>query len=1078
MAGQTHPPDEVIQKTEDFDRLLRADPRSGSSDEIPTHVVTGLRFLHHAYQSIRSSQVETTAAIGQPTVVQRPNAVGRFGLLEQLGSGSFGVVYRAIDTVLEREVALKIPRLVTALSDELSDRFLRESQAAARLRHPNIIPVYEAGSVDQTTYIAAEYCPGITLEEWLKDNPVVEPRRIGKLILNLADAVEHAHQAGILHRDLKPGNIMLKSVPDSDARSDPAILDQAMITDFGLARFIDEGQSTQMGLVGTIAYMSPEQAGGEKDLGPECDVYSLGVILYEMLTGSRPHVGENHMETLRLIWNEVPASPRHLCPEIPRDLESICLCCLEKEPERRYRTAAALRDDLQRFLDDRPTVARPLSIGEQLIRGARRYPAVAGAFLAMLLIALVAMAGVSYHFRQLATSIKETNEQRRIAELREKQIAGLLYAADMRVALIALQQGDWITFEKQLVKYEDRPELRGVEWEFLKSALPHPIDTVKGHDGPIYSSAFSPDESLLATVGKDHVLRLWDLPTHTLKAEFPGHTDEINDVAFHPDGTMLATSSDDRTVRIWDMETSKELHVLEHPDGVVFGVAFSPDGQFLVSGGITKHLRVWSLTGSLLEELGDYQSDIDHLVFSRDGKTLAVATGLTVELWNPDGWKKEATLTGPGKPVVRAAFSGDGNLVAASSWDKKIHLWDRNTGKRRRVFSGHQSRVLDVKFTCNDGCLMSSGEDGTVRVWEIASPKFANETRPAARGRSAMGMRAFRACDERVWTATPFNGGRQIVTTGNGGEICFWDGKEGRYPRFGFEEQDVIGIELDTRAKTLVVNKTRAKAAVWNVTEERIREKRQPFSKGLVASASISSDDRWVAFQTIDSRVVVEDLKDSSKRRSLPKFEGNVACVEFSPTSPNLLMISSHNGLIRLVDVATDEVVKLLKPGGEMVFAVFSPDGKFLASNNDSELLIWNCETWKVISRFPTRHKRAIRMAFSRDGKQLVTAHRDRVLLLYDLSSNEPPRPLAGHHDLATGVVFSKDGRTLFSSSADGTVRAWHVASAQEMGKLFQDDVFVCEIELSSDGRKLFAGHSDGALKSGKSGLLMWEAAR
>jgi tetratricopeptide (TPR) repeat protein len=332
--------------------------------------------------------------------------LGKFELRRELGRGGFGVVYLARDTQLDREVALKIPRLDVLLSSDLRNRFHQEALAAARLDHPLIVPVFEAGAVGIVSFIASAYCPGVTLAAWLKDHPEPMPcPAAARLVADLADAVQHAHSRGVIHRDLKPGNILLQIAERrpqiSEAHSAQSAFRNSQsaiprITDFGLAKFAwAEGQdATMTGIIaGTAGYMSPEQAAGKtKEVGTAADVYALGAILFELLTRQPPFQGEALLATLEQVRTAEPTPPRRLRPEISRDLETICLKCLQKDPTRRYASATELRDDLRRFVDGEPIQARPAGVFERAWKWARRHPAWAmGSGLAALALVIAAV---------------------------------------------------------------------------------------------------------------------------------------------------------------------------------------------------------------------------------------------------------------------------------------------------------------------------------------------------------------------------------------------------------------------------------------------------------------------------------------------------------------------------------------------------------------------------------------------------------------------------------------------------------------------------------------------------------------
>jgi serine/threonine protein kinase len=377
---------------------LQDQPSEGNAEQEAKQaidLINRVRKFHQGQETPRDA--DETIAESRSSLTDHPLSFGDIEILEEIGVGGFGVVYRGLDHRLDRQVAIKIPKMRTAISRQFRDRFEREARAAAALSHPNIVPVFEAGTIDSTPFIASQFVLGQSLDQWAGSKSI-EPKLAARMIATLSDALAHAHQRGIFHRDIKPSNVLVEEL-DSNTDSDPA--DLLRLTDFGLAKVIDEDSSqTQTGsLIGTPAYMAPEMIEDPANANSQADIFSLGSVFYELLTGKPPFVGDTVVATLDKVRKSEPWPPSAILP-VPQDLEAVCLKCLKKSPSERYETAIELRDDLQRFLSGEPVLARRPSTVDRIAKWSRRNP-VALALIGTVLTATMLIGGLLWRSESL-----------------------------------------------------------------------------------------------------------------------------------------------------------------------------------------------------------------------------------------------------------------------------------------------------------------------------------------------------------------------------------------------------------------------------------------------------------------------------------------------------------------------------------------------------------------------------------------------------------------------------------------------------------------------------------------------------
>lgn len=654
-----------------------------------------------------------------------------YEILGRLGRGGMGVVYKARQVKLNRIVAVK---MILASEDADADKLARfhvEAEAVARLRHPNIVEIYDIGIANGMPYIVLEYLPGLSLKEVFLQSRK-PPRRCADLLATLAQAIHTAHLAGIVHRDLKPSNVLLAE--DGSAK----------ITDFGLAKRREAAGQTQTGqIMGTPEYMAPEQARGEsKSVGPAADVYALGAILYEALTGQPPFRGVSMMETLEKVLSDEPVPPRQLTAGIPADLETVCLKALRKDPKDRYPTAQEFADELDRFLHDELVRARPLSRLEKVCRWCRRKPTQAGLLAAMIGLMLMASLAIilgSYQVR-LRQEHEETEKALAAAQDARRKEKRYLFVND--IYMVDRHYHENQLFRARQLLEDCAADQRGWEWRYLDRITKADLLSLTGHTQPVHTLAFAPHRRWLASGSGDGSLVLWEPSAKKRLLELPVDSGPVWGVAFSPDGMRLASVAgsgrDSGELIVWELGNSSDLKPrevirtrIDNRWGERAAVGYHPNKPILaVATGARR-----GQPGSLLllnahgEEVRRWSANADQgcvaLAWSHDGSRLA-ASFLPAE---QAGSKGEVVILDPDKThplyrfeanggrVAALAFSPDGRMLASGGADRLIELRAADNFTLRKTCRGHTGTVTSLCFTI-DGQLVSGSEDTTVRVWD------------------------------------------------------------------------------------------------------------------------------------------------------------------------------------------------------------------------------------------------------------------------------------------------------------------------------------------------------------------------
>jgi eukaryotic-like serine/threonine-protein kinase len=1112
--------DKFLSSLSRYHESLSVDTTDGAPPELPPDADPELsarlkraheclRLLHVAWgddkSDSRPTSQDSSFSLSSFSTGEPLTRVGRFEIVRELGRGAFGIVFLAFDPALDREVALKVPRPEALVTPQLRRRFLREAQAAASVNHPNLVSVFEWGEWGPICYIATEYCDGPTLEAWLQQR--IEPVPLATaatLVATLATALDYAHDHGIIHRDLKPSNVMLVPKHGSDSVLPSGENDGfdflPKIADFGLAKLLASSLAdTRSGaILGTPAYMAPEQVEGRLGkIGRQTDVHGLGAILYEMLTGRPPFSGATDVETLKRVALDEPAPPRGLRACIPRDLEAICLKCLEKQPSRRYPTAAALADDLARFLAFRPTQARPHGPLRRSLKWARRRPLVTALLGIMVVIGLSGSASQWWHAASLRkvldinARIRTQAEQEQRASLAQlalvqhqnRRVWQYRYAADVASALAAWRSARVAETLQLLERHrpqageEDR---RSFAWHYLWRLCHAERLTLRGHKDSVYSVTYSLDGKRLATTSKDKTARIWDAETGRELATFRGHGGDVNRSEFSPDGRLLATAADDRTVRLWnvsppslratclghtglhiysvafspdgktlasagedhvvklwDTATARERRSLEGRNGSIKALAFSPDGNLLATAASDGTCQLWDMrTGRTRFELNSRQGNIAECVsFSHDGRSLASGgEDRKIRIWDTVTGAEKATLSGHFEVVLSLSFAPDDRTLAAAVKDGSVWRWDLATGKPLNILVGHTKRVCDVKFSPDGRTLATASADGTVKLWDAD----ADQTHKTISGLATPpAILAFSADSNQLAAAMPGPGDE-------GATFRAWDVRTGVEHGSHFHLDGRLGGTTSSNGK----------AFVGHVTIHR---------DGLGIRVITANDRRW-----FDTLFVLNPLPSDRPVA--------MSCLTISPDGRMLATGHSH-GKVEIWGLGTGRQRATMNPekSNDVCAIRFSPDGEIVASATlEGTVRLWDVESGAIRATLSGHLGSPLAIEFSLDGTHLATASADRTVKMWSTATGAELATLQRHSGEVRTIAFSPDGKTLASGSEDGALKLWDVATCQELLSLDAHRGGVRFVAFSPDGSVLA---SSGGTDDGRGEVFLWTTA-
>jgi WD40 repeat protein len=1020
----------------------------------------------------------SSGAIGLPTSVR---FFGDYDLLEVIGRGGDGVVYKARQRSLNRVVALKVIQSGRFATETHRQRFQNEAEAAAELDHPQIVPIYAHGEHDGLLYYSMKLIGGGSLAERIAacragTGAGLEPRDAARLVATVARAVHYAHQRGILHRDLKPANIILGPAPAPDgedaagSRGHPDCEGDAVgvpyVTDFGLAKRLrgDSSLTPSGDILGTPNYMAPEQAaGGKEAITTAADIYGLGAILYALLTGQPPFQADTVLATLRRVIDHDPEPPSRRSRGVDRDLETICLKCLHKDPQRRYASAEALARDLERWLTGEPIHARRIGGPERLWKWAKRRPAIAALSGLLLLFAAVGLIGIVVLYNQAVVARAEAVEFLRSSE-------ASLYTNRIALADRYRQAHDADRADELL---DDCPaSLRDWEWRHLKRRHFEEVMVYADHDGPVRAVAFSPDGRYLVSIDAGRNIHVRDRATCRV-LDLPGIPIENTALALSPDGRWMAVGGHrgdikNGAIKLWSTKTWSEVKSLPFVGGFPHALAFSPDSRRLVAGHEDDMVRLWDVATGNLHNLPGHRKAVQDVAFSPDGRLLASASrDATIRVWDAETYELRATLPHQ-RPVFSLSFHPQGRLLVSATGDivessrGDLTLWDLDSAQVVRKTSALGTMVAKVRFSPEGRRLATAGVDRVVRIWVAAS---LHELLPLTGHDRSVSCLAF----------SP--DGHQLVSGAGDGRVRCWNAAPLSEPprhqpvrTFSGHDQAVYALAVTPDGQRLVSAGDDHTARVWDV--ESGRELLTYRNHGYaIISLAVRPDGQAVATGGDGPELRIWDLRTGADLIQLRGHTGSISALAFHPDGV-LLASASQDGTVRLWDTRTGELLhEFLKLPSWLCSLAFTPDGyRLAAAGDDAEIHVWDVPSRRLLHVLRGHTQRVVALAFDPSSLYLASASLDGTVRQWDsLHHGFEVRLFEGVR--GKGLAFSPDGQHFAVSGAAGSLKVWELRSGRRVLTLRGHTDDITSAVYTADGRRIVTAGWDRTIK-------LWDVAQ
>ncbi len=997
--------------------------------------------------------------------------IADYELVEEIGRGAMGIVFRSEQRRLNREVALKVIGGATLASPSERQRFLREARAAAHLDHPNIVSVYEVGQHDDLDFYSMALIRGGTLGALMREKRL-ERRRAVKLLAVIARAMQAAHQQGIIHRDLKPDNILL------DERGQP------YISDFGLAcRLEQRGALTLTGqIMGTPQYMAPEQA--DTALGPvttAADIYGLGSILYELLAGAPAFRGDSTLQILRLVKEESPRSLRLVDPAIDRDLNTIVLKCLEKKPADRYGSAESLANDLEAWLDHRPIAARAPDLGERMVKWIRRRPVHAALFVSVLLLLLALGIGgplTALHQAHLkreadlarSDALEKAEDNRRLAYLGQMNQLGYAAGANGLPAFLKDLLSRWVPAATDV-----GGDLRCWEWYLFASRINEASHTIVGNGKGISDLSISPDGKRFAACSdQSNILRIWDSESAELRHEFEPHSEGIAGIDWSEDGRLLVSASRDRTVALWNTDTWKLVRRSNSEGAPEWNcVRWGPDESLITAGGADDTVRF--LDPKTLAEIGRFRAVFDtgpgRLAWNHEDRLAICGTPaegnksiLLRQLSRPS---VESKVTS-GAVICDLAWQPDGTMLVVSSWDQRVRIYD---GKQSFSLGGHGGRVWSVAWRPDGRQFATGAEDRELLIWNF-------------QGRQTEVVQELPGHPYPIDRLSWGSEGDLLLAGDRNGGISMWHPQRIRTFRLIYRRPmgiqairwgpDGQRIACACRGNALVLVDSTNGAVTQPEYDTWPGEMEPPPGAvgriwGPIGVFDWSRDGKHLAYRRGKDYFAIIDLDTGKRSNPVRLPDGRLMNMAWDPSGDRLLVATSLPHQL-LWDRETGEYIREIKSGelGGRPTMSWSPDGRYvLLSGQNRRQLVFSTQSWELIHKYEESGSLLITdgHAWSPDGNRFATSGGDGTIRFWTLGKSTPDMDAVGHAGYVNAIVWHPNEPRLASGGKDGTIRIWDTDTGQLVTTLSGHDKEVTDVSWSVDGLRLASASADGGLR-------------